>query len=308
MSILLLLAACQPGGNYLDDELKCGANPYAWWNDLGMYVDMGESDRDKPNVQKWDLEYEPAYIKSLKGKYNGLTGDLEYAINYTGDYYLVAEETVETFDNYGTIFRNGNLDTRAMVRITDVLGNTELQVRRDERKGCYGSTKYRWVDEDGNLPRSPQYTRDYEIVSDSRVEWSATSEYGDGSVLVEVGSWNSQHVHETVTSFDSTQLHSESVTKKKASGAAKSVWTQDDRANKWFYEGTTDSNKDGSYKQVFSVTAEGEASPFVTVTIQRNYDGSGTGFLDYGDATCDRVYTADDSCTYTCSDGDSGNC
>ncbi len=306
MSILLLLAACQPGGNYLDDELTCAANPYAWWNDIAMYADMGKANKNKPNVQEWDIEYEPAYVKGIKGKYNGLTGDLEYAIKYSGDYFLVSEETVDSFENYGTIFRNGNLDTRAMVLVTDKLGNTELRVRRDERRGCVGSTRYRWVTEDGDLPRSPQYTQNYELVSDDKVTWDASSEWADGSTLYEVGSWSSQHVHERVASYALDGYSSESVTRTKANGSSKMVFT--DTSTSYVFEGSIETKKSGDFTERYTVTKVSDGSLYATVETQRLYDRSGTGTWVDSDKTCTLTYEVEGACSSTCDNGGSVSC
>ena len=308
MLVLLSLACNQdPGGNFLDANVRCAHNPYSWFDDLALYVDRGEPKDGAEATFAWDFEYEPSNVKSVKGSYSTRSGNFNYNVEFTQDSWMVSRRTDAEFANYGTVYTNGNLDVRAKIVEEDVLGNTWSYIRRDERKGCMGWTKYRWVDEDGSIPRYPQYEVGYEIVSAEKVEWSAETEIS-GAIESAWGHWSSDLAHVDNRSYDGDYVAYDSWTRTNSKGEVKAEWSHVDKENSWVYVGTTETAKNGSYVEDYTVAVGSEPAE-VEVHIERAYDGVGTGTWTYTDGTvCDVTYGGGDDCSYTCSDGDSGNC
>lgn len=308
MFVLLALACSpDPGGNFLDTNVRCAHNVFGWFDDLTLYVDRGEPKDGAEATFQWNFEYEPSNVKSVAGTYSTRSGNFNYAVEYTADSYMSSKRTAMDFANYGTVYTNGNLDVRAMVVTEDVLGNTETYVRRDERKGCMGWTKYRWADDEGNLPRYPQYEIEYEIVSADKVEWSAETDIS-GSIESAWGQWTSEYSFVRNTSYDGPSTAYDTWSRVNSKGEETQEWSRVSKSNSYVYIGGTDIAKNGFRIEEYTV-AEGSDDPFATVHTERNYDGSGTGSWTYTDGTtCDLLYEAGDECAYTCSNGDAGGC
>ncbi|MCP4805655.1 MAG: hypothetical protein GY913_27525 [Proteobacteria bacterium] len=305
--MLFLLFGCG-GGNFLaSNDLSCQYNAYTWWDDMAMYVDRGETTSELPNTFTWDFEYEPSYVKNITGKYSTRSGNFEYTVEYTGDSWLKSKRTVADFANYGTVYTNGNLDLRSMVTVEDTLGNTSTYVRRDERKGCKGTVKYRYVEDDGSIPKYPEQTVSYEIINDTKVDWESYEESGS-TTNERWGFWTSEFNYVENVSYDSSTLAMDSWEKTTSDGRAESEWSQLSKSNNFLYVGNTQSEKNGSWVDEYTV-AEGDDEPFVTVHVEREYSGDGWATWTYDDGSvCDVTYTGYDTCKYDCGGGDSGNC
>ncbi|HJN73429.1 MAG TPA: hypothetical protein QGF58_05790 [Myxococcota bacterium] len=306
---VLLAMACNPevGGNFLDSNIRCDNDVFGWFDDLALYVDRGEPKEGAEATYAWDFDYEPANVRSVKGSYSTRSGNFDYTVEYTNDSYMVSKRTIAEFGNYGTVYTNGNLDVRAKITEEDVLGNTVTYVRRDERMGCKGWIKYRWEEDDGSLPRYPQYEVAYDIVSDDKVEWSAETEVGSG-IESAWGQWTSELAYVRNVSYDGDTIAYDSWSRTNSKGEETQEWSQVHKDSNYVYIGTTDVAKNGFTVEDYTV-AEGSEEPYADVHTERNYDGSGTGLWTFSDGTtCDLTYGADDSCVYTCSDGDSGDC
>jgi len=305
--LVLLSLACtgDPGGNFLDGNLRCAHDVYGWFDDLTLYVDRGEPKQGASATYAFDFEYEPGNVKSVKGSYSTRSGNFDYAVEYTADSWMVSRRTDAEFSNYGTVYTNGNLDVRAKIVEEDVLGEITTYVRRDERKGCQGWTNYRWQDDEGNLPRYPEYTVRYEITSADKVEWTAEDEIS-GAIESSWGHWSSDLSYVRNTSYDGNSIAYDTWSRTDATGAVNGEWSQVDKNSNRVFVGTRETAKNGFSIQDYSVS-EGNDAPYAEVHSERNYDGSGTGTWSFTDGlTCDVVYENWDQCSYSCSDGETG--
>lgn len=305
--MLFLLIGCGDGGNFLASDRACQHDPFTWWDDMAMYVDAGDTTDALPATFTWNFEYAPSYIKNIQGKYSTRSGNFDYTVTYTGDSYLKSRRTSADFANYGTVYTNGNLDVRSMVTVEDVLGNTSTYVRRDERKGCQGTTGYRYVSDDGDIPKYPDEVVSYEIISDSKVDWESYTE--SGSVTdTRWGFWTDEYNQVENIDYDSNSFSMDSWTKTFSDGKSESEWSQLDKSSNYLYIGTTTGSKNGAEVDDYTV-AEGNDDPFVTVHSERDYNGDGWATWDYADGTfCEVSYVGDDGCTYSCDGGSTNDC
>ena len=304
--MFLLLLGCG-GGNFLGNDLSCQYDVYTWWDDVAMYVDSGETTSEFPNTFSWNFEYAPSYVKNIKGSYSTRSGNFDYTVEYTGDSWLKSKRTSPDFANYGTVYTNGNIDLRSMVTVEDTLGNTSTYVRRDERKGCKGSIKYRYVEDDGSIPKYPEEIIEYAIVNAGKVDWTSYDETGS-TTDERWGFWTDEFNYVENVSYDSSQLAYDSWEKTFADGHRESEWSQLNKSNNYLYLGTTVSQKNGDWVDEYTV-AEGDTDPFVEVYVERVYAGDGWGTWTYDDGTvCDVTYEGYDSCEYDCGGNQKGDC
>ncbi len=302
MLAFLVLMGCRGGGAWLNDTLSCPVDPYDWWGNLSYWADYGDTQRDSPRTLIFELVPGERYIENINGSYNTANGNFDVRVEYAGNYFIRRTRTDPDFENYGTVYRNGNLDVRAKLESVDVLGETRSLVRREERSGCEGEIRIRHgrqTDDGEVLPKYPDEVTEYSIVTDSRVDFDRTTDFGDGWLTESTGYWRGDFTtHEEVNSVHSGGSVYESTVDTDDAGRVQTSWTQEDGDLEWDGEGTQ--RVDGGEVQTYTVEYQGD--DYLTVQYEVDYDGSGTGTETWHriDKSCETEFDDEGNCERDC--------
>ena len=145
-------------------------------------------------------------------------------------------------------------------------------------------------------------------MSSDRVDFTETYEPDRNTSRVRVGSWTS----------DRNTQYSETWQNGSSEGSSEVTVSADGTSTEEFWEfygdsdveriGTSLTKFDGSVPSEYTQGEPGE-DPEWDIVSDRNYDGSGTAVWTYSDGTvCDLVFRANGNCTYTCDNGQDGDC
>lgn len=310
MVLLLALVGCGDGGNYLNSELACEHDVFGWWeDDLTHFVDRGTPVDGAANQVEWRLDSDLSYKGVLLGKYNALNGNFEYRNNYAGNYYLKHAATDETFNNFGTVYRNGNMDVRAKIIVEDRNGDTFSYVRRDVRTKCNGTMAFRNELPNGTIPSRPDTVIDYEIVSVDRIKWEGTIVNQAGVVSYGVGSWYSDGRQEGLWETPDGEDNVTTTRKRKTNGSLEVASAGD--LGKSGYSFTYDLER-----KVSGLTIEDEVRYALQTTeervrfhYERAMDGTGTGTATYASGeACTVSFNGWDGCDWQCDGNSNPSC
>lgn len=303
MLVLSLLLGCAGGGAWLNDELACDADVYDWWGNLTYWSDHGEVEQGANRTLAFDLSPGQSWINRVNGSYNTANGNFSYNTNYANGYWLNKSRTDPDFDNYGTVYKNGNLDTRAKIEFEDKLGDTFSQIRREERQGCNGEIRVRYgvnVDGEEVHPKYPQEITAYTIANDSRVDFTREAENESGDVTYSAGYWKNDFTsYVEGTREDSGGGFYEFSTDTDSTDKSTTTWTYAEDDLDWAGDSTR--RPDGSTKGSYLVKYQGD--DYVTIATDLAYDGAGTGTETWhrtGDV-CNTTFYADGVCERDCS-------
>ena len=303
---VLGLTAC--GGGFVDNSPRCGNDPFDWFGGLVQHLDQGED---------FAFSYNPGQsnIGKIAGGYitNNANTDFYWYTTYEDGYYL----TQSTTQGIGTAYENGDVDVLYAEDVEDVLGDTWRRVVREERGGCDGrfteiytdDEDLDWAELQSDVLASDEST-EYTIVSSDRVEYTSTYAPSDSTSRVQVGSWNSDYETEYSETWEDGQNEGTSEVFVDSDGSYRDEFWQVFQGNDGKIErlGVTLGAFDGSTVQDYTQGSPGQ-TPDWTIHAEYNYDGSGRATWVYSDDTvCDLVIKASGNCTYTCDNGQSGDC
>lgn len=172
---------------------------------------------------------------------------------------------------FGTAFHNGNLDLKHTNAVTDVLGQIFEIGTRTQRTGCDMSSST-WSGDD----QTSAFTWSGSYQDDDSFSWTADvpGYQWKGGMRRNLSST------ETIDAEDGSYY---SFSESKPEGYTDTEWTLVDGA--YTYEATERFKFDGTTEGTQVISQDGET-------------------LD----TCDYVIAYDQTCTYTCESGDSGDC
>jgi hypothetical protein len=282
--VLWLLFACDSlAPTWIDQRPACGAEPYAWSDDLVTWVAAGDGDGGFSIDPAGDAR------TGLAGLYDPASGEFAYTIEYADGYWL-AGASVD--DGFGTAWHNGDLDVEYTVAYTDVLGETWSRGARVIREGC----KQTWYDWNPELAE-PDYQRfdgawtpgEFRWEADVEdVEWSGVwSEDGTRTVDYQGGG----ETDTIVDHPDGTRERSFSIS-----------------GSDYDYDGDETVAFDGGVTRNYRISSGGER--VCTVDEDFDYAGNGTAHYECGDDSYDCEYDVKDTgrCLYVCDNGDRGSC
>ena len=301
---LVLLSAC--GGNFVDSSPRCGHDVFDWFGGLVQHLDQGDG---------FAFNYVPpeVNVSQINGGYitDNENTDFYWYKTYADGFYL----TKSTTQGIGTAFENGDLDVLYVEDVVDSLEDEWRVVVREERGGCDGRRSVMftspedlaWSEIQSDIGNDATVT-DYTIVSKDRVEFTETYSPSKNVGRVRIGEWKS----------DQTSSYSETWENGSSEGTSDVSIAADGTSIEEFWQlypdsdvermGSTLSKFDGSYHQEYTQGAPGK-TPDWDIVSDVNYDGSGTAVWINQDGTvCDLVFKANGNCTYSCDNGQDGEC
>ena len=285
----LMMAGCDSG--FLDRSKACGNDVFAWWGDISWYVDHGEDG-------SFDFTPEPGYLDRIHGSYDFETGDFSFNVDYSGSYFLVRSQG----SGFGTVFRNGDVDVLYTQAYEDVLGETWQIQRREERWGCDGDVEYFEVEDDGTTGNTLE-VQTYSINSADAVSYQRAADW-EGSTWVEKGSYHADFSRTyTYEAVDGSYFEEG---KWGSNGGSESSWSS--TGGDYDYVGVTNNMPSGGYTYVYDGLESGTDDVAFSYDWTYEYDGSGEGTYTAGDLECELTVKSSGACTYTCDNGDQGNC
>ncbi|MED5373608.1 MAG: hypothetical protein VX899_21500 [Myxococcota bacterium] len=303
MVLILGLLACGDGGNYLNRDLACEYPVLDWWEaDLAFAADRGEGTRDAPNNLAFRIEPDSEYKQLIAGSYNQANGNFDWLTNFSSGYYIKNLATDTEFDNYGTIFRNGNIDIRGKYIQTDALDRQYSYILRHTRAGCEGTRRYRQEQENGLIPRDPQYTQDYTIVSADKITWEGTSGTGD-NLEYGVGEIHSDGRELSWWNHESADLSYDYSIVRRAGGALEVETTGDVKGSDGFsYFHTVTRSFSGATVEEMVYYELGTENEVARWTAERTISGQGGGtYVTSDGTTCTGSFSSFDACAWDCS-------
>jgi hypothetical protein len=303
MLVFSLLIGCTQDGAWLNDEVACHADPYDWWGNLTYWTDHGEVAEGSARTLDFSIALGEGWVNNVNGSYNTANGNFEYKVNYASDSFLNKSRTDPDFDNFGTVYKNGNLDVRAKVEFEDVLGDTWSEIRREERQGCEGEVRVRYgvqVDGEEVHPKYPQQITAYTIANENRIDFNRERDFGEDYLESSAGYWKSDFTthEEGSRDYNDGSLY-EYAQDTDATNKRDTAWTW--TGNDIEYFGDTTRRPDGSGKASYLVTYKGE--DYVTVATDVAYSGAGTGTETWhrtGDV-CNTTFDTEGECERDCS-------
>ena len=303
MLAFMVLIGCSSDGAWLNDSISCEADPYDGWGGLTYWTDYGTTESATPRSLDFSIEPGEPWIQSVDGTYNTANGNFDYLVKFAPDYFLSRLRTDPDFDNYGTAYRNGNLDIRERIEVEDSLGEVTRFIRRETRSGCTGEIRTRFGrdTDDGEIyPKYPDEVTEYTIGSGARIDFERTADWGEGWVEEGEGSWRADFTTtEDVTRDYDDGASYEATRETDATGKQNTSWSQTD--GDLDFEGDTTRRVDGSVKASYLVEYKGD--DFVTITYDVAYDGSGSGAETWHrvDKTCETTFDDEGNCERDCS-------
>ncbi len=277
---LLVLPGC---ATWIDQEPGCEYNVYDWSDDLLAHIMSGDG--------SGEFDYDPADTprNSLKGSYDVDSGDYSWSVDYASSYFLIDTQV----EGYGTAYHNGDLDILQTITTTDVLADQYVSVERTKREGCQVTTA---TASDESM--SDAFVQVGTYTDESTFEWEA-----DVSGYSWQGSWHANLSRTETVVADDGSYTSQITTKPEGTADGDVAFT----SSGYDYSGTYLRRFDGGVEETLTQSQGGETT--ANITTNYDYDGSGTETYRYPDGSkCDVVVTADQACSYTCSDGSSGSC
>lgn len=301
---LVLLTAC--GGNFVDNSPRCSHDVFDWFGGLVHHLDQGDG---------FAFNYVPPEVNvaRINGGYitENENTDFYWYKTYTDGYFLEKS----TIQGIGTAYSSGDLDVLYVEDVVDSLEEEWRVVVREERGGCDGrrSVMYGdqgdidWADIQAGIGDDASETV-YTIMSSDRVEFTETYEPSKSISRVRVGAWSSDRS----TQYSETWQNGNSEGSSEVSISPEGTSTED------FWElysdsdleriGTSLTKFDGSVHSEYTQGEPGK-EPEWEIVSDVNYDGSGLAVWTYNDGTvCDLVFKANGNCTYTCDNGQDGDC
>ena len=298
----MVLMGCSGGGAWLNDTVSCEADPYDWWGGLTYWTDYGSTENATPRTLDFSIEPGEAWIQSVNGSYNTANGNFDYLVKYAPDYFIDKARTDPDFENFGTAYRNGNLDVRSKIEFEDSLGEVTSEIRREIRSGCTGELRVRYGrdTDDGEVhPKYPDEVTEYTIATATRVDFERSADWGAGWVEEGEGYWKSDFTaYEEVTREYDDDTAYEATQETDATGKLSVSWTQE--GDDLDYDGEYTRRADGSVKASYTVDYKGDK--YVTITYDVAYDGSGTGTEVWHrvDETCETEFDDKGNCDRDC--------
>ena len=301
-----LLSAC--GGGFVDSSPRCGHDVFDWFGGLVMHLDQGED---------FSFNYDPRYgnVDKVAGGYitENSNTDFYWYTTYANGFYL----TKSTTQGIGTAYENGDLDVLFAEDVEDTLGDTWRNVTREERGGCTGKITTMSAD-DGDLDWAALQSDilnadtviDYSIASPDRVEYTSVYEPSGSSKRTRIGVWDSNFTDTYTESWESGQSEGTGEVTVRADGTYSESFWQVFPGNAGDVEriGTTEGRFDGSYEQDYTQGPPGKKPDWYIESIYQ-YDGSGEATWTHKDGTvCDLTVKSNGNCTYTCDNGQGGDC
>ncbi len=283
-ALLIAVAFVLPGcATWIDQEPGCTFDVFDWSDDLLSNIMSGDGSG------AFDYDPEDTPRNNIKGSYDVDSGDYMWSIDYAASYFIIDGKV----SGYGTAYHNGDLDILQATTSTDVLGAQFVVNERTRREGCKMTSEL-WSQDD----QSDLLTQVGTYKSASDYEWSA-----DVSGYTYKGSWHANLSRTETLVADDGSYSSQITTKPEGTASGDIAFTQ----GGYDFSGTYKRRFDGGVEEALTETKNGDA--VATIATDYNYDGSGTETQSYADGTrCDFTTTADQTCSYTCSDGSSGGC
>lgn len=280
--MLLVLIGC---ATWLDEGARCDHDPYEWSDDLLAHILHGDG--------SGAFDYDPDDVprSRIAGSYDPESGDFSWDVTYVDSYWRQAESVV----GYGTAYHTGDLDILYTDTVTDILGTTTVTDRRVNRAAC-DMQLWSWPDEDPTdvFEASGSYEDDSSFSwTSSSTDWTYKGSFRQNlsstfHYVANDGTWD--ELHETAP---------EGTTELTSSGT---MYCDDGLS----CETTGKLKFDGSYEA--TTTEYDGADVYATITTSQSYAGDGTAhYVFTSGVTCDVTYSAS-ACTYTCDDGENGDC
>lgn len=280
--LLVALLGCASG--WIDQEPACDANPYEWADDLLTHILNGD--------EEGGFDYDPVDTPraGISGSYDVSSGDFAWDVSYVQESYLVSQAVVGD----GTVYHNGDLDLEAVITTTDVLDNVGITSSRFIREGC-GSSSWSWGEDqtaDDAIEITGVYKAEVYVWTAADDTWSY-----DGSLTSDLT--ETSHYLALDDSFEQTNVSFPDGT------ATQDIVGDESCSDGYGCDGHWDFAIDGSY--TFSYDLLDGQDVYCTVTGEYDYAGDGTGHYDCDDYQCD-LETVDGACTYSCDNGQKGDC
>lgn len=282
--MLFLLLGCESfAPTWIDQRPACSAEPYAWTDDLESWVASG------PGDGSFDLDPEDDARINLSGEYDPSSGAFGWSTRFDDDYWMSKEVVT---DGAGTAWHNGDLDVLYTLESEDILGATRVTGVRTVREGC-DETTWTWdpeLDEPVYTEQNGTWGADSFawVIEDDSADWSGTLESDLTRTTDYVTDTDDEHI---VDHPDGTRDRQFTI-----------------EGDSYDYEGSFHTNFDGSYESDYEILKDGDN--VCTVSGTRDYSGDGSLHYECGneDFDCDYTVKDDGTCTYDCTDGESGKC
>ncbi len=281
--MVFFLVACTTLKPTWIEAPSCDAEPYAWSDDLLSWISQGEGS----GAFSIDPPGDAATL--VEGNYSPYSGSFSWERTYGSEYFLT-QDVVE--DGFGTAWHNGDLDIEYVATTTDRLDERTSLGHRVTREGC---EQQWWVWD--VAADTLEYTRFSGTFSSTSLLWTAD--------VADV-EWTGTQAKEGSSIEDYVGAGLEQHTQRRVDGTAERTFVQ--VVDEYTYDGSESRDWNGDRTQEYEILENGKQ--VCSVEAEFDYSGAGAARYDCGSADVDCEYVVDDngSCTYSCTDGQDGDC